>query len=54
MPEIIKNRAFIRLEGKDALNFLHTLTTNDLSQSNKIVYTAILTPNGRYNLIFSL
>ena len=45
-----KNRAILTLEGKDKVEFLQALTTNNIEKSSKedIVYTAILSPQGKY------
>jgi folate-binding protein YgfZ len=45
-----KNRAVIALEGRDKIDFLQSLTTNDIKNISKedIVYTAILSPQGKY------
>ena len=45
-----KNRAILTLEGKDKVDFLQALTTNNIENSSKedIVYTAILSPQGKY------
>ena len=44
------NRAIITLEGKDKIDFLQALTTNNIENIPKedIVYTAILSPQGKY------
>ena len=48
-------RRIYRLTGKDALHFLQGLTTNDLSGMDKgLVYTAMLTPQGKYIADFFL
>ena len=45
-----KNRAILTLEGKDKIDFLQALTTNNIENIPKedIVYTAILSPQGKY------
>ena len=45
-----KNRAIITLKGKDKIDFLQALTTNNIEKTSKegIVYTAILSPQGKY------
>ena len=45
-----ENRAILSLEGKDKFDFLQGLTTNDIEKIPKedIVYTAILSPQGKY------
>ena len=45
-----KNRAILTLEGKDKISFLQALTTNNIENIPKedIVYTAILSPQGKY------
>ncbi len=45
-----KNRALLALEGGDKINFLQALTTNNIENVSKedIVYTAILSPQGKY------
>jgi tRNA-modifying protein YgfZ len=48
-------RRIYRFTGKDALHFLQGLTTNDLSRINReLVYTAMLTPQGKYIADFFL
>ena len=42
-------RSVLRISGKDRTDFLQGLTTNDLSRlSDGLVWTAILTPQGKY------
>ncbi len=45
-----KNRAVLVLEGEDKIEFLQALTTNNIENISKeyIVYTAILSPQGKY------
>ena len=45
-----KNRAILTLEGKDKIDFLQALTTNNIHNIPKeqMVYTAILSPQGKY------
>ena len=45
-----KNRAILTLKGKDKVDFLQALTTNNVENIPKedIVYTAILSPQGKY------
>ena len=45
-----KNRDILALEGKDKIDFLQALTTNNIENIPKedIVYTAILSPQGKY------
>jgi len=45
-----QHRGFIRLKGQDAKTFLQGLITNDVEQVSpeKTIYTALLTPQGRY------
>ena len=45
-----KNRAILTLKGKDKIDFLQALTTNNIESIPKedIVYTAILSPQGKY------
>ena len=45
-----KNRAILTLGGKDKIDFLQALTTNNIESTSKegIVYTAILSPQGKY------
>ena len=45
-----KNRAILTLKGKDKIDFLQALTTNNIENISKegIVYTAILSPQGKY------
>ena len=45
-----KNRAILTLEGKDKIDFLQALTTNNIDNIPKehMVYTAILSPQGKY------
>ena len=45
-----KNRAILTLEGTDTVDFLQALTTNNIENVSKgdIVYTAILSPQGKY------
>ena len=45
-----KNRAILTLEGKDKIDFLQALTTNNIENILKedSVYTAILSPQGKY------
>jgi folate-binding protein YgfZ len=48
-------RRIYRVTGKDALQFLQGLTTNDLSGMDRgLVYTAMLTPQGKYIADFFL
>ncbi len=49
--ERAEDRQIVTLTGKDALTFLQGLTTNDvmpLAQASGIVWTALLTPQGKY------
>ena len=45
-----KNRVILTLEGKDKIDFLQALTTNNIDNIPKenMVYTAILSPQGKY------
>ena len=45
-----KNRATLAIEGEDKIDFLQALTTNDIEKVSRtsIVYTAILSPQGKY------
>ncbi len=45
-----KNRATLAIKGEDKIDFLQALTTNDIEKVSKegIVYTAILSPQGKY------
>ena len=45
-----KNRAILAIEGEDKIDFLQALTTNNIEKVSKegIVYTAILSPQGKY------
>jgi len=47
--EIIPNRLIIKITGLDAASFLQGLISNDITQAeNKLVYTALLSPKGKY------
>ena len=50
MPgEIAKDRRLLQVDGKDAKPFLQNLITNDMSKlSNGLVYSALLTPQGKF------
>ena len=49
LPEIIPNRSILKISGSDTKNFLQSLITNDLSHTkNGLVYTALLSPKGKY------
>ncbi len=57
MAEAIEGRAVWRLSGKDVLPFLQGLVTNDvapLEQAPGLVWTALLTPQGKYLADFFL
>ncbi len=45
-----KNRATLAIEGEDKIDFLQALTTNNIEKVSKdgIIYTAILSPQGKY------
>ena len=45
-----KNRAILALNGKDKIDFLQALTTNNIENvsEDEIIYTAILSPQGKY------
>ena len=45
-----KCRATLAIEGEDKIDFLQALTTNNIEKVSKegIVYTAILSPQGKY------
>ena len=45
-----KNRAILAFEGKDKIDFLQALATNNIEKVSKegIIYTAILSPQGKY------
>ena len=45
-----KNRAILTLNGKDKIDFLQALTTNNIENvsEDEIIYTAILSPQGKY------
>ena len=45
-----ENRATLAIEGEDKIDFLQALTTNNIEKVSKkgIVYTAILSPQGKY------
>ena len=47
---IDKNRAILTLEGEERIDFLQSLTTNNIENISEedIVYTAILSPQGKY------
>ena len=46
----LSNRGFIKLQGSDIKKFLQPLITNDIDKvtSDKAIYSAILTPQGKY------
>ena len=45
----LKNRTLINVTGQDALKFLQNLITNDLvNLKTNLVYSALLTPQGKY------
>lgn len=46
----LENRAVISVSGRDAESLLHGLITNDIKQvsSSRVVYAALLTPQGKY------
>ena len=44
----LKDRALIRIKGRDASRFLQNLITNDLTSSDEFIYSALLTPQGKY------
>ncbi len=49
------NYSVIEISGKDALTFLNSLTTNHIQEnSNSIMYSCLLTPNGRFMFDFFL
>lgn len=49
LPEIIPNRSILKTSGSDTKNFLQSLITNDVSHTkNGLVYTALLSPKGKY------
>ena len=49
LPEIIPNRSILIISGSDTKNFLQSLITNDVSHTkNGLVYTALLSPKGKY------
>ncbi len=45
-----KNRAILAIKGEDKIDFLQALTTNNIEKVSKegIIYTAILSPQGKY------
>ena len=45
-----KNRAILTLDGEDKIDFLQALTTNNIENvsEEEIIYTAILSPQGKY------
>ena len=45
-----KNRATLAIEGEDKIDFLQAITTNNIEKVSKegIIYTAILSPQGKY------
>ena len=46
---ILRDRALIIVSGPDAFKFLQSLVTNDLHNSeNRLLYSAFLTPQGKY------
>lgn len=49
-PLLLNNRGFIRITGRDRVSFLQGLLTNDVTllESQPILYTAFLTPQGRF------
>ena len=46
--------AFFLITGKDRVNFLQGLTSNDIKKvsKKKIIYSSILSPQGKFFLIF--
>lgn len=52
----LNQRTVLELRGADVLSFLQALITNDVTQlvSNPALYTALLTPQGRYLFDFFL
>lgn len=46
--ETLLDRILLRISGPDSIKFLQNLTTNDLLQNNKWVYSYFLSPQGRY------
>ena len=46
---ILKERVLINVSGPDAFKFLQSIVTNDLDSSeNCLLYSALLTPQGKY------
>ena len=45
-----ENRATLAIEGEDKIDFLQAITTNNIEKVSKegIIYTAILSPQGKY------
>ena len=55
MLERIENRTILRVTGKDRVEFLQNLVTNDVRGIDRgIVYAALLTPQGKYLADFFL
>ena len=52
----LKDRDLVEIEGKESLDFLQNLITNDtnLINENKAIYSALLTPQGKYLFDFIL
>lgn len=46
--EILKDRDLILIDGSDNLKFLQSLTTNDIGVEGQLVYSYLLSPQGRY------
>jgi len=47
MAELLKNRSILCISGKDSLEFLQNIVTNDLN-NNSYSYNYLLSPQGRY------
>lgn len=51
----IGDYSILEIQGADAINFLHNLTTNAFAEKeNSVIYSCLLTPNGRFMYDFLL
>lgn len=50
----LKDYTLLQIQGKDAITLLNNLSTNLITEKEGIIYTCLLTPNGRFMYDFFL
>ena len=46
--QILDDRSVLEIQGTDNIKFLQSLTTNDISKKDQLIYSYLLSPQGRF------